>query len=220
MVMVPLPETYKFVLRVPPPNALLSSVSNAANNNKIVSGSLSNPCNNNTTTSPAAGSLSCRNRNKKRVVMATENKKMRTENYLRHVESLATKPSGACNISHLNAVVLGDALATEENDLIFPSHDFSSQAHVPSTHEVCDLTILQHSISICDDALQYHISSIIIEQSMGFFSLYIQSCSSISFYLSSVPGDVQKVHRGSCWILVGYCFPVLLETELGRSSLL
>lgn len=155
MVMVPGPETYRFVHRVPRPNALLSSsVSNAAANNynknkkKIVSGSpLPNPCNNTFTISrspsPAAGSLSCSNRNKKRVVMARENKKMRTESHLRHVESMATLPSGAGNISHLNAVILGEALATEENDLIFPSPNFSSQAHVSSPHEVGNLTTLQ-----------------------------------------------------------------------------
>ncbi|CAB4275546.1 unnamed protein product [Prunus armeniaca] len=55
-----------------------------------------------------------------------------TTNHLRHVESLATMPSGAGNIPHLNAIVLGEALAFEENDLIFPSDDFSRQAHVPS----------------------------------------------------------------------------------------
>ncbi|XP_010249386.1 PREDICTED: acetyl-coenzyme A synthetase, chloroplastic/glyoxysomal-like isoform X2 [Nelumbo nucifera] len=59
-------------------------------------------------------------------------KKLKTSNYLRHVESLAVLPSGAGKISHLNAVILGEALASEENDLVFPSEEFSRQALVPS----------------------------------------------------------------------------------------
>ncbi|KAJ8478718.1 hypothetical protein OPV22_022445 [Ensete ventricosum] len=51
---------------------------------------------------------------------------------LRHVESMAQLPSGAGRISHLNAVILGESLASEENDLVFPSHDFSRQALVSS----------------------------------------------------------------------------------------
>ncbi|XP_042008105.1 acetyl-coenzyme A synthetase, chloroplastic/glyoxysomal-like [Salvia splendens] len=48
---------------------------------------------------------------------------------LRHVSSVAAPPS---KISRLNAVVLGDALASEEDDLVIPNPDFSAQAHVPS----------------------------------------------------------------------------------------
>ncbi|XP_021822955.1 acetyl-coenzyme A synthetase, chloroplastic/glyoxysomal isoform X2 [Prunus avium] len=62
-----------------------------------------------------------------------------TTNHLRHVESMATMPSGAGNIPHLNAIVLGEALASEENDLIFPSDDFSRQAHVPSPRKYLEM---------------------------------------------------------------------------------
>ncbi|KAL8134168.1 hypothetical protein AgCh_009288 [Apium graveolens] len=58
---------------------------------------------------------------------------------LRHVESMATFPSGAGNISQLNAVILGDALASEEFDLIFPSHEFSTQALVPSPQKYLEM---------------------------------------------------------------------------------
>lgn len=71
-----------------------------------------------------------------------------TTNHLRHVESMATMPSGAGNIPHLNAIVLGEALAFEENDLIFPSDDFSRQAHVPSPGKVTTAT-LSLFISLC-----------------------------------------------------------------------
>lgn len=61
---------------------------------------------------------------------------------LRHVEPMATFPSGAGNISQLNAVILGDALASEESDLIFPSNEFSSQALVPSPQKVLFFSLL------------------------------------------------------------------------------
>lgn len=71
---------------------------------------------------------------------------------LRHVESMATFPSGAGNIPQLNAVILGDALASEEFDLIFPSHEFSSQALVPSPQKVLSFYIFITSlIDLCDD---------------------------------------------------------------------
>lgn len=60
----------------------------------------------------------------------------KTWNQLRHVESMSSLPSGAGKISHLNAVILGEALASEENDLVFPSEDFSNQALVPSPQKV------------------------------------------------------------------------------------
>ncbi|PON46297.1 Acetate-CoA ligase [Parasponia andersonii] len=58
---------------------------------------------------------------------------------LRHVDSMATMPSGAGKIPYLNAVILGEALASEENDLIYPSDDFSRQAHVPSPQKYLEL---------------------------------------------------------------------------------
>lgn len=56
---------------------------------------------------------------------------------LRHVSSLAAPPS---KVSRLNAVVLGDALASEEDDLVIPNPDFSAQAHVPSPGKVLFLS--------------------------------------------------------------------------------
>lgn len=60
-----------------------------------------------------------------------------TSNRLRHVESMAQLPSGAGKISHLNAVILGESLASEENDLVFPSPEFSAQSLVSSPEQVC-----------------------------------------------------------------------------------
>uniref|UniRef100_A0A0D6R8L0 acetate--CoA ligase n=2 Tax=Araucaria cunninghamii TaxID=56994 RepID=A0A0D6R8L0_ARACU len=51
---------------------------------------------------------------------------------LRHVDSMAHLPSGAGPIQKLNAVVLGEALASEENDLIMPSEQFKKDALISS----------------------------------------------------------------------------------------
>lgn len=64
------------------------------------------------------------------------NENLKTSNNVRHVGSVKTQPSDAGYISHLNAVILGEALASEEIDLIFPSDEFSRQAHVPSLEKV------------------------------------------------------------------------------------
>ncbi|KAM2039802.1 hypothetical protein ACFX1T_013210 [Malus domestica] len=53
-----------------------------------------------------------------------------TGDHLRHVESMATMPSGVGNIFHLNAVILGESLASEENDLVFPNN---SRPYPPRT---------------------------------------------------------------------------------------
>ena len=75
--------------------------------------------------------------------MTTDNNNnMNSRKELRHVESMAAFPSGAGNIPHLNAVILGEALASEENDLIFPSRDFCSQALIPSLQKVSSLLFL------------------------------------------------------------------------------
>lgn len=63
-------------------------------------------------------------------------KNLTTDNHLRHVDSMLILPSGAGNIPELNAVILGESLASEEHDLIFPSHEFSKQALVPSPQKV------------------------------------------------------------------------------------
>ncbi|KAM7524521.1 hypothetical protein LguiA_014423 [Lonicera macranthoides] len=57
---------------------------------------------------------------------------MRTSDHLRYVESMATVPSDTVAITRLNAVILGVALASEEDDLFFPSHHVSQHALVPS----------------------------------------------------------------------------------------
>ena len=73
----------------------------------------------------------------RRVIMASSpHRNLKTSNNLRHVDSMRTLPSGAGNVLHLNAVVLGESLASEENDLVFPSEDFSRQAHVTSPDKV------------------------------------------------------------------------------------
>ena len=78
-----------------------------------------------------------------RVTMATspassspQRKILKTSNHLRHVDSMSVKPSGAGKVSQLNAVILGEALASEAHDLVFPSRDFSSQALVSSPEKV------------------------------------------------------------------------------------
>ncbi|CAH2079568.1 unnamed protein product, partial [Thlaspi arvense] len=71
-----------------------------------------------------------------------------SSSHLRHVESMSLLPSGAGKISQLNAVVLGESLASEENDLIFPSKDFSSQALVSSPQQYMEM----HKRSMDDPA--------------------------------------------------------------------
>lgn len=61
---------------------------------------------------------------------------LRTNNYLRHVESMKLLPSGAGQISHLNAVILGESLATEEDDFVLPNEEFATQANVQSPEQV------------------------------------------------------------------------------------
>ena len=45
-------------------------------------------------------------------------------------------PSGVGKISGINAVVLGELLAAKENDLIFPTPEFSANAPVSSRKQV------------------------------------------------------------------------------------
>ncbi|KAL7612049.1 hypothetical protein Lser_V15G04889 [Lactuca serriola] len=77
--------------------------------------------------------------------MATR-KNLTTTNHLRHLESMATRPSGAGKIRKLNVVILGESLASEEDDLVFPGHDFSQQAYVPSPQKYLELEIYKRSI--------------------------------------------------------------------------
>lgn len=73
---------------------------------------------------------------RKRNSMASSNSNRRTENHLRHMESMKILPSGAGHISHLNAVILGESLATEEDDFVLPNEEFASQANVQSPQQV------------------------------------------------------------------------------------
>ena len=66
-------------------------------------------------------------------------KNLTTSNHMRHVESMAKLPSGAGKITRLNAVILGEALASEEDDLVFPSENFSRQAHVSSLQKYLEM---------------------------------------------------------------------------------
>lgn len=66
-------------------------------------------------------------------------KRMATDNHLRHVESMATLPSGCGNTTHLNAVILGEALASEEDEFVFPNQTFSSQALVSSPEKYLEM---------------------------------------------------------------------------------
>lgn len=59
-----------------------------------------------------------------------------TPDKLRHVESMSELPSGAGTISGISAVVLGESLADEEHDLVFPSPEFSASALVSSPKQV------------------------------------------------------------------------------------
>ncbi|KAJ4790845.1 Acetyl-coenzyme A synthetase [Rhynchospora pubera] len=54
---------------------------------------------------------------------------------LRHVESMSHTPSGAGKINKLNAVILGESLASEENDLVMPSPGFSQSALISSQEQ-------------------------------------------------------------------------------------
>ncbi|XP_074563790.1 acetyl-coenzyme A synthetase, chloroplastic/glyoxysomal-like [Curcuma longa] len=67
--------------------------------------------------------------------VACPKRSLASSDRLRHVDSMAQLPSGAGRISHLNAVILGESLESEENDLVFPSQEFSSQALVSSPEQ-------------------------------------------------------------------------------------
>ena len=64
---------------------------------------------------------------------------MATDNKLRYVTSMLEFPSGAGKIPALNAIILGEALASEENDLVFPSDDFARQANVSSPQQYFEM---------------------------------------------------------------------------------
>lgn len=85
--------------------------------------------------SSSVSSLFCNNSRRRRNhknLMASNHRK---NNYLRHLESMKILPSGAGRIPRLNAVILGESLATEENDFVVPSEDFANQANVKSPEQ-------------------------------------------------------------------------------------
>ncbi|KAI8017043.1 hypothetical protein LOK49_LG04G03263 [Camellia lanceoleosa] len=55
------------------------------------------------------------------------------------MDSMASMPSGAGKIPRLNAVILGEALASEDDDLVFPSDHFSTQALIPSPQKYLEM---------------------------------------------------------------------------------
>nr|KJB67971.1 hypothetical protein B456_010G219900 [Gossypium raimondii] len=75
------------------------------------------------------------------LLMASLNNHNHNHNHhFRHADSTASPPSSAvAKISHLKAVVLGDAPASEEDDVVLPSHDFSRQALVPSQQKYLEM---------------------------------------------------------------------------------
>jgi hypothetical protein len=74
---------------------------------------------------------------------------------LRHVESLSQLPSGAGKISGINALVLGESLAAEEHDLIFPSPEFSANALVSSPQQVRSSSTSRRSCLSFDRSLSF-----------------------------------------------------------------
>jgi acetyl-CoA synthetase len=53
-----------------------------------------------------------------------------TNNYLRHLEPMKILPSGVGRIPHLNAVILGESLATDEINFVLPNQEFATSANV------------------------------------------------------------------------------------------
>ncbi|KAL6994556.1 Acetyl-coenzyme A synthetase, cytoplasmic [Sarracenia purpurea var. burkii] len=70
---------------------------------------------------------------------STPRRNLTTSDRLRHVDSMITMPSGAGNIPRLNAVILGEALVSEVDDLVLPSDDFARHAHVPSPQKYLEM---------------------------------------------------------------------------------
>ncbi|KAF2301712.1 hypothetical protein GH714_028751 [Hevea brasiliensis] len=84
--------------------------------------------------------------------------------HFRHVESMSTLRSLAGKITGLNAVVLGEALASEDDELVFPNDDFSRQALVPSPKKYLEM----YKRSVEDPAgFWSDIASVLLETEMG-----------------------------------------------------
>ncbi|XP_057541817.1 acetyl-coenzyme A synthetase, chloroplastic/glyoxysomal-like [Amaranthus tricolor] len=88
------------------------------------------------------GQIICQFHEKGHLNFVAGDRKMRnltTQNHLRHVESLPIFPSGAGKLAHLNAVILGEALASEENEMVFPSQEFSNNALVSNPDKYLEM---------------------------------------------------------------------------------
>ncbi|KAG6483067.1 hypothetical protein ZIOFF_059707 [Zingiber officinale] len=95
--------------------------------------------------------------------------------HLWHVEFMSLYPSGAGRISHLNVIILGEPLESEENDLVFPSQEFSSQALVCSPEQVYVSFILlwkpgDCDICYCTELVYRNMYKKSIEDPVGFWS--------------------------------------------------
>ncbi|XXG79639.1 hypothetical protein AAC387_Pa09g0668 [Persea americana] len=75
------------------------------------------------------------------MVLSSSSPRLVTTNHLQHVKSMKKFPYGIGRIPHLNAMVLGNSLVSEENDLIFPSEEFTKQALVSSSEQVNPLLL-------------------------------------------------------------------------------
>lgn len=126
---------------------------------------------------------------------------------------MSVLPSGAGTISRLNAVILGESLASEEDDLVFPSPDFTKQALVSSPEQVIRLTstfdavltLFRLSFSAVPGKLRSSVMPL----------LFSRLCSG-----GLVHENVREVDRGPFWLLVGDGVGVLLETKVGNGSVL
>ncbi|XP_021663485.2 acetyl-coenzyme A synthetase, chloroplastic/glyoxysomal isoform X3 [Hevea brasiliensis] len=87
----------------------------------------------------ASASRLCRRRFCRRGIRMANQTLKTTKNHLRHVDSMSTLPSRAGKITGLNAVILGEALASEEDDLVFPNDEFVRQALVPSPKKYLEM---------------------------------------------------------------------------------
>ena len=120
-----------FIKRQTPPVAIADA---ARPRPDLAAASLSSPRSPSPSPSPAATATAMGTANGEQPAAGASSDK------LRHVESMSQLPSGAGNgngkISGINAVVLGESLAAEENDLIFPSPEFSANALVSSPKQV------------------------------------------------------------------------------------
>ncbi|KAE8655525.1 Acetyl-coenzyme A synthetase [Hibiscus syriacus] len=74
------------------------------------------------------------------LLMVSPNNLPTTASHFRHVDAMVPQPSAAAaKLSQLKAVVLGEAPASEDDEVVVPSHEFSRQALVPSTQKYLEM---------------------------------------------------------------------------------